>query len=252
MRTLILPYRAGSGSARALARHMGVRRIKLAAPRPFSARGKRIINWGASQWPPRILHIDEARIINNPVCVKQAANKLSSFMIMSGHGVSTPDWTTNRDEAADWLRAGNRVVVRQLLTAHSGRGIQVVTCVDDLEDAPLYSMYVKKIAEYRVHVVGGTIIDFAQKKRGPDWNGNNEVRNHSNGWVFAREDVELPPPVAAEALKAVAAFFLDFGAVDVLWNANRQTAYVCEVNTAPGLEGTTLDRYAEALSNEHL
>jgi D-alanine-D-alanine ligase-like ATP-grasp enzyme len=39
---------------------------------------------------------------------------------------------------------------------------------------------------------------------------------------------------------------LDFGAADVLFNARRNQAYVLEVNTAPGLEGQTVNDYAEA------
>jgi glutathione synthase/RimK-type ligase-like ATP-grasp enzyme len=36
---------------------------------------------------------------------------------------------------------------------------------------------------------------------------------------------------------------LDFGAVDVIWNERQQRAYVLEINSAPGLEGTTIDDY---------
>jgi glutathione synthase/RimK-type ligase-like ATP-grasp enzyme len=45
---------------------------------------------------------------------------------------------------------------------------------------------------------------------------------------------------------AVAALGLDFGGVDVIWNERRQMAYVLEVNTACGLEGQTVNDYAEA------
>ncbi|MNY63636.1 hypothetical protein D3C86_2006230 [compost metagenome] len=45
---------------------------------------------------------------------------------------------------------------------------------------------------------------------------------------------------------AVNAIGLTFGAVDVIWNEYRHQAYVLEVNTAPGLTGTTLEKYAEA------
>jgi D-alanine-D-alanine ligase-like ATP-grasp enzyme len=38
---------------------------------------------------------------------------------------------------------------------------------------------------------------------------------------------------------------LDFGAVDVIWNEKEDKYYVLEVNTACGLEGTTLDKYVE-------
>ncbi|MNY81884.1 hypothetical protein D3C86_2236870 [compost metagenome] len=46
---------------------------------------------------------------------------------------------------------------------------------------------------------------------------------------------------------AVNALGLDFGAADVIWNDHRKQAFVLEVNTAPGLTGTTLEKYAKAL-----
>ena len=38
---------------------------------------------------------------------------------------------------------------------------------------------------------------------------------------------------------------LDFGAVDVIWNEHESKAYVLEINTAPGLEGSTVEDYKE-------
>jgi len=40
---------------------------------------------------------------------------------------------------------------------------------------------------------------------------------------------------------------LDFGAVDVVFNSKEKLAYVLEINTAPGLTGSTLDGYVERL-----
>jgi D-alanine-D-alanine ligase-like ATP-grasp enzyme len=54
--------------------------------------------------------------------------------------------------------------------------------------------------------------------------------------------------VTSEAIKAVNCLGLYFGAADVIWNDKEQRAYVLEVNTAPGLEGTTLENYANAFT----
>jgi D-alanine-D-alanine ligase-like ATP-grasp enzyme len=43
---------------------------------------------------------------------------------------------------------------------------------------------------------------------------------------------------------------LDFGAVDIIYNAKRNECYVLEVNTAPGLEGTTVEKYATKFASE--
>ena len=57
----------------------------------------------------------------------------------------------------------------------------------------------------------------------------------------------LPDDVTKQALLAVDGLGLDFGAVDVGWNQHYQEATVYEVNTAPGLTGTTLDKYTNAI-----
>jgi len=75
-----------------------------------------------------------------------------------------------------------------------------------------------------------------------------QVRNHANGWVYCRDNINPDSSVISNSLDAVAALGLDFGAVDVIWNEHHQKAWVLEVNTAPGLEGTTLTKYVSAIN----
>jgi len=117
--------------------------------------------------------------------------------------------------------------------------------------APLYTKYVKKAEEYRVHVVRGEVIDVQMKRKRqevPNEEVDYKVRNSANGWVYCRDGVTAPECVRSAAIGAVASCGLDFGAADVGFNRHKDQAYVFEVNTAPGLEGTTLDRYYEALA----
>jgi D-alanine-D-alanine ligase-like ATP-grasp enzyme len=70
------------------------------------------------------------------------------------------------------------------------------------------------------------------------------VRNLANGFVFQRNGIEVPEvvrQVARDTLLAVEG--LTFGAVDVIFNERANRAYALEINTAPGLEGTTVDDY---------
>src|SRR5690606_32924060 len=84
------------------------------------------------------------------------------------------------------------------------------------------------------------------------------IRNHRNGFIFQRNEITIPADVEVQATKAFEASGLDFGAVDVIWNEHEGRAYVLEINSAPGLEGTTLDNYVAAFkrtgfgSAEHL
>ncbi|MDB4588414.1 hypothetical protein N9095_00380, partial [bacterium] len=119
-----------------------------------------------------------------------------------------------------------------------------------LPSSLLYTKYVKKRDEYRVHVMDGVAF-FVQKKCVPlsrTAEVNYQVRNHSNGFVFTVQDLDPDESILLEGIKAVKALDLDFGAADVIWNERRQKATVIEVNTACSVSGdTTLQRYKAAL-----
>lgn len=117
-------------------------------------------------------------------------------------------------------------------------------------DAPLYTQYVKKADEYRIHVFDGQVIDIQQKRKRqevPNEEVDYQIRNLAGGWVFCRDNIDCPSVCSTLAIDAVSALGLTFGAVDIGFNRNEGVGYVYEVNTAPGLEGSTLDSYFEAL-----
>jgi hypothetical protein len=90
------------------------------------------------------------------------------------------------------------------------------------------------------------VIDIQQKRKRRETENENvdyQVRNHDNGWVYCREDVNLPDVAIQLAKDALLSLGLTFGAVDLIYNAKRDAYYALEVNTAPGLEGTTLENY---------
>ena len=109
--------------------------------------------------------------------------------------------------------------------------------------------YKKKRHEYRVHFAKEsngtyTIIDTTQKKKRKGFeNVNTKIRNHQNGWIYAREDIYLPQDLKTQALNAAFCSGLPFGAVDLIWNEKEDKSYVLEINSAPGIEGTTLQQY---------
>ena len=139
------------------------------------------------------------------------------------------------------------VVARTLTRASEGRGAVFASDVESLPNAPLYTKYVKKAAEYRVNVAFGKVINIRQKRRRKDFEGevSNLCRTHDNGWVYCSEGVDKNNEILCNlSLSSVACLGLDFGAVDLLINRNGE-AVICEINTAPGLEGTTLQKYVE-------
>lgn len=242
MRKRIVPYLRGSMSARDLSRATGVLRLKTAGSRFRPRAGDLIINWGCSNLP----NMGAATVLNKGEAVKRAANKLLTFRALAPEdGVP---WTTDKTVAQGWRAEGSKVVCRTTLTGHSGQGIIIPQGDDPMPDAPLYTRYVPKKDEYRVHVWRGRVIDFAMKKRRRDMEVSNEyVRSYHLGWVFVRGDVSLPDTVGALALRAITALGLDFGAVDIVVDKRTGAPRVLEINTAPGLTGTTLTRYADAI-----
>lgn len=241
-RIRIYPYKQGSRSARALSDALGGRVLRLEGSTYRYRDGDLLIGWGASNTPFLAGY--------NTRGTEQASNKLAAFNIMHAAGVRVPRFWTNREDVLNAEDVRYPIVCRTVLNGHSGRGIVLANTPDEIVPAPLYVEYIPKQDEYRVHVVGGAVVAVQRKARRVDVeNPNWQIRNHANGFNFVREGVVAPDDCVVQSIAAVDALGLDFGAVDVVWNERRQMAYVLEVNTAPGLEGTTVADYANAFRN---
>ena len=242
----IYPYNPNSESVKSLCAALDTKRIKHEGDR---LKLGRYINWGASAINRKIDGVP----LNKPENVSTASDKLLAFKVFSEQGVSIPEFTESKEEAEKWLADGKRVVARTKLRAHSGEGI-VISDPDNgvkIPDAKLYTRYIPKAEEYRIHVMKGKIIFVQRKARNkdiPDDKVNWLIRNHGNGFIYANMDVKMVSEAKAkkQAIMAVEALGLDFGAVDIVYNRQKDTHYVLEVNTAPGLTGSTLEAYARA------
>lgn len=238
----IMPYKMGSASAKALARACSILRIRGDKRLPSQSL---IVNWGSTKTTPKLLNV---KVINKPSSVSIAINKAKALPVMSSAGVSTVEHTASKDVVNGWIESGHTVFARTLASSSQGKGIVILDYnSSDIPYASIYTKYIPKCHEYRVHVFGGKVIDFIKKKRSQSGTTSDFIRNHSNGWIFCRQDVVLPLVVIEQATKAVAALGLDFGAVDILYKEKVNTAWVLEVNTAPGIEASTLDKYKEAI-----
>jgi hypothetical protein len=215
-----------------------------------------IVNWGRNEYPSRWSGVP---VLNKPENVRNATDKRRFFQIMGENGLShnIPRWTDSRTEAREFFESYglDTVYCRTLTRGSQGRGVVVATSEEEIVPAPLYTEGIKVDREVRVHVFKERVIDFAQKKkmssesreeRGISEEPDEYVRNHGNGWIFARSGVEIPDSVKVCALQSVSTLGLDFGAVDVVIN-QQGVPKLLEVNTAPGLEGTTLESYKGAI-----
>lgn len=232
----IYPYKQGSRSARALADALGGRVLRLQGSTYRRRPQDTIINWGSSATN------DFTTGLNSWQAVSRAGNKLRAFQAMQEGGVQIPEFWTNENDIPN---EAFPIVCRTILNGHSGAGIVIANTREELVAAPLYVKYMKKRDEYRIHVGREGIIAI-QRKAIPNGTEptDTRIRNHHNGYVFVRNNVEPPQQVVEQASLAIAALGLDFGAVDIIWNTHYQLATVLEVNTAPGLCGTTITDYA--------
>lgn len=233
----IFPYNLGSEGANALAKGLGVLRIKKDGN--FVLRnGTTIINWGNSvmqQFKQSKRFTGRLTVLNHPDCVLDAINKVVALKCLGENGVSIPQYALTKAEANAFLNDNGIVVCRTRINAKGGAGIVLARTQEELVDAPLYTKHIRHKHEYRVHVVGNRVIDFAQKKKRVGTEPDVLVRSHGD-WIFARDGVELPDDCATQACNAVRALGLDFGAVDIGFRVKEGKAFVFEVNTAPGFE----------------
>lgn len=230
-----------------------------------------LINWGCSNPNRIVVSKDDKSLVsvkypgkgvgfNKPICVDIACCKISTFNMLRMDQVSVPRfWVSPYDIDApktlsDLLGKGALLVGRTLIRSSAGKGIVMFKAGDPIpQGVKLITEFIQDTIEYRVHVVRGKVIDIREKRTKDNFDGeiNHQVRSYKNGWIFCMQDVHPNPAVYSEAVDAVAALRLDFGAVDIVWSNQTERAYVLEINTAPGLQGSTVERYGAALL-EHM
>lgn len=220
-----------SSSAKELATYLNVKRLKQqtsfrASPSDI------IINWGM----PKIKL--NANYLNPLASVSIATCKLKTLRTLESASIPTPEFSTTKPTEGKW-------VARTQLSSYSGQGA-VVADATELPEAPLYTKYIQKDAEYRVIVVGDQAVDVKQKLKRRDFEGERVpyIWSCDNGYLFARE-VEIPENLSELGISAVKALGLNYGAVDII--AKDGNFYVLEINSAFGLSGQTPQLVGDAI-----
>ena len=251
----------GSESASELAKYFNTK--KVFKDRRFRRRSTDLlVNWGnASEIP-----VFAGQGLNSPTAVAISSNKVATMDALAEASVNIP-WFTVQREAAPLLfeqEGVTKVFCRTLTRASEGRGIVIANEPSEIVAAGLYTGLEPHTNEYRVHIMDGRVIDVAEKRRLSEERLAEEnitfdpmIRSHHNGWIFARGNARLKhidgvmkTDIATQALDAVRTIGLTFGAVDIIYNNPTRTAFVLEVNSAPGMEAgsTTLFNYVKAFS----
>lgn len=240
-----------------------------AGERVFRRREHLLINWGCTQGDIVAAHGEHgvgvvgnnlSDVLNFTQCVARATSKFDTCKTLESNGVPTLEVTHDVAEAQRWIDDG-KIVLGRKDGLTNGAGIlklqaETITTVQQAS-IHFYSKYFKKTHEFRFHVFKDEVIDIQQKRRSRDRDEEYDpmIRSHDRGWTFCRE-LSIGTPEELElmkqtAIRAVDVLGLDFGAVDMLARFNDRRVLkahaVCEINTRPGLEGTTVTKYAEAI-----
>ncbi len=183
--------------------------------------------------------------INHPSKVKTSINKHTCFLALKDKA-NIPRFTTDIEEAKTF---SSKVYCRHLLESSQGHGITVAEPTN-LPPAKLYVEAIQVKREYRVIAIKDKIVTTMMKVPRHENNPNTDIRNLHNGWRFSINTVypNEQAKVQTEAIKAIKALGLQFGAIDISLSTN-YIPYVLEVNTAFALGPNNVQLFSEALNN---
>lgn len=190
--------------------------------------------------------------INSAEAIALSADKEAALKVMRDGEVPTPELTQ------DFPCIGR--------SSHHTRGNGFWICMSRLQmieaaraGATHFLEIYPKTKEYRVHVAFGMVL-FVQEKIGDSI--SNLIWNKKTGFSFqVIPQSEWRKEIIEPAIKAVELLGLDFGAVDVMSDPTKplfgflfnnrplKPVVVCEVNTAPALEGYSLEKYTSLFSD---
>lgn len=246
MRIRIVPYKPGSRSARKLAERLS-ELLGYKIWRGPPKKGRLNISWGFKGRGVDPFHGWAAYYFKNfPWTVEKATDKRLAFQVWNEEGVPCVPWTTDKAVAQGWNQKAK--VLGRTACQQAGSGIKVYQSDSILGDHELYTKYIPKKQEFRVHVFGGKAILVSEKRKKKGVDCDYTIRANHKGWVFCYKDINEPDGLRDLGVAAVRTLGLDFGAVDIIFNEKLNQLFVLEVNSAPGLCSATLEAYANEIA----
>jgi hypothetical protein len=185
-----------------------------------------------------------------------SVDKLSQYRWFQEQGLSSLEFCADdAGQVKQWLDEGHTVFGRKYLNSSCGKGIVVLdTPVEhsiNIPLCPVYTKYKKKKREFRVHIFRDKVVAITEKRKRAGFEGQRDtkIRNLANGYVFCQTVENLPVGIEALALHAAAVTDSDFCGVDLGYNEKNNDLFVIEVNSAPGIQGSNINAYVEAITN---
>lgn len=188
-------------------------------------------------------------LVRKQFCYGQSVNKLQQYQWFKDNNIPSLEFTAHDLTAAAWVEEGVTVFGRKFLNASCGKGIVIIEKLEDFVPCPVYTKYKKKKREFRVHVFKDQVVSVVEKRKRKGFEGEREtkVRNLANGYVFCQTVENEPEGLRALALAAAKVSPSDFRGVDIGYNEKKDELFVIEVNSAPGIEGSNVNKYLDAM-----
>lgn len=189
----------------------------------------------ASEMAESFVNLDSTNPVSRGPVMKAAVRDLVTAMadLERAIGIPAPVATPGR-EVGEWL----------------ARTFNHVGGTDLMRGATVGDFYVKKeniTREFRIHSFDGKSIRAGVKQQVTDGSTVHPwIRSYDGGWRISYDGVTSRQAHRDLAHSAVRALGLTFGAVDIAELADGRLI-VLECNRAPGLDGGTITKYAEAV-----
>lgn len=206
---------------------------------PFAEELDVLIRWGCTSY------LSSKITYNNRNAIRNASNKLKARKILKENNIDIPKTWTNIDNCEFPLIARPKYHYGAKNFYYCENLYELKRAV--AKGAEYFSEFYPKTREFRIHACHGKILicceKFVEDKSRKAWN----LRKGGGEWKALRWS-NIPSNIAKLSIDAVQALGLDYGAVDILAEPNKdgyKDAVVCEVNTAPRLGEYSASRYAE-------
>ena len=253
MKPYMWSCRTTSPTRRAVAELLGIDN-GMHSPR---RENKVVIVWGAK--PDSSLNYSRHKWINTIDSVNRNRHKYNSLHIMGDYGVSVPKSLNNySDDIYDTLMNECRAIIGRRYYHQGGTEFHVCLSKMDINrardnGADYFIKYIPKRNEFRFHIMDRKVIRVSQKVRKTELEEgesyDDQCWSHNKGWRFRGLRLDNPlitEDLKRESIRSLEALGMDFGAVDIIEDEDGKP-FVLEINSAPGLEGTTLDIYVREL-----
>lgn len=224
-------------------------KVRLVSKKLGSSSLKRLAEGLSTKLGYKVFRSKAPRNNRENIVYGDCKDKIEQYQFFKAQDIPALEFTCNQQTAKEWAGNGITVVARLLTRSSEGKGIVIAETPEQVPMAPVFTAYRKKKKEYRVHVFQDKVVAILEKRKRKEHVGDRDtrIRNTANGYVFCSENVVEPPGLRELALKASKVTNSHFKGVDIGFNEKLNELFVIEVNSAPGIEGSNISKYVEAI-----